>query len=726
MPRRTAVRRTRERRLRSPLAHQHPRAFAHATAAMLETQNQILELVARDTPLQQTLTVLLRAIEALTPDTLASILLLDSDGIHMRHGAAPSLPEAYVRAIDGEPIGPAAGSCGTAAYRGETVIVEDIATDPLWETYREVGLAHGLRACWSTPIMDGQQRVLGTFAQYLRTPGRPTPYHRHVVEITTYTAAIAIVHNRAREEADRRSTQFQEAQRLAQLGSYEWDVQTNQTHRSDELCRIFGFAPGEFPPTFEGYLERVHPDDRERTRAVIEHAVQMRTPFKFEERIIRTDGEIRHLHSQGRVLLDKNGELAKILGICQDITERKRADEERQRTEALRERAEKERALMAAQLQQAQKIDSLGLLAGGVAHDFNNLLTIIGSNADLMLDQLDRQDPLWEQATDIRTAADRAADLTRRLLAFSRKQLLQPRVVDLNALIRESAKMLRRVLTENVELLTTLEPELAPVRLDPGQFDQVLVNLTVNARDAMMRGGTLTIATQDVIVSEREAQPEASFRPGRYILLRVIDTGIGIPKEIISRVFEPFFTTKDHGKGTGLGLSMVYGIVKQSGGWIWVDSERGRGTTVRVYFPRVDSPVSVAETPTVHETQRGTETVLVVEDEESVRKLTSHVLRRRGYDVLEAANAGEALLVCEQHHSSIPLLITDIVMPGMSGPDLADRLRPLHPEMKILFTSGYTDAPAVEHGLSTHTMAFLQKPFTPAELARKVRDVLDE
>jgi two-component system cell cycle sensor histidine kinase/response regulator CckA len=391
-----------------------------------------------------------------------------------------------------------------------------------------------------------------------------------------------------------------------------------------------------------------------------------------------------------------------------------------------REKAEKDRALMAEQLQQAQKIDSLGLLAGGVAHDFNNLLTVIGSNADLMLDQLDRRDPLWEHATDIRTAAVRAADLTRQLLAFSRKQLLQPRVVDLNALIRESAKMLRRLLNENVELLTNLEPESAPVHVDPGQFDQVLVNLAVNGRDAMPRGGRLTIATQDVTVDDRAAQPRASFRPGRYVLLTVTDTGGGIPKEILPRIFEPFFTTKEHGKGTGLGLSMVYGIVKQSGGWIWIDSELGRGTTVKVYFPRDDSPVSATDTPAALVSRRGTETVLVVEDEESVRKLTSHVLRRHGYEVLEAANAGEALLACEQHPSPIPLVITDIVMPGMSGPDLAERLRTLHPQMKLLFTSGYTDAAVVEHGLSTQTMVFLQKPFTPAELARKVRDVLDQ
>jgi two-component system, cell cycle sensor histidine kinase and response regulator CckA len=718
MSRRSAGRRPPERRRGPVLTHDSPRASARVNEALLETQNHVLELIARDVPLHQTLTVLLQSIEAQTPDTLSSILLLDPDGIHIRHGAAPSLPEAYVRAIDGAAIGPSVGSCGTAAYHGESVITEDITTDPRWDGYREIALAHGLRACWSTPIVDGERRVLGTFAQYLRTPGRPTDRHRHIVGMTTYTAAIAIVHHRAREEAVRRSAQFREAQRIAQLGSYEWDVRSNQVDRSEELCRIFGLRPDEFAPTFEAYLERVHSLDRETTRAAIERAVRACAPFEFEERIVRPDGEIRYLRSQGRWVVDDAGEPLKLVGICQDITERKRADEDRERTE-------KARALLAEQLQQAQKIDSLGLLAGGVAHDFNNLLTVIGSNADLMLDQLERVDPLWEHASDVKAAAERAADLTRQLLAFSRKQLLQPRVVDLNGLIRESAKMLRRLLSENMELVTTLEPESAPVHVDPGQFDQVLINLAVNARDAMPRGGCLTIETHDVTIDERHAQPRASFRPGRYIMLTVIDTGHGIPKEVLPRIFEPFFTTKEHGKGTGLGLSMVYGIVKQSGGWIWIDSELGRGTTVKVYFPRDDSPVSTTHSPALLASQRGTETVLVVEDEESVRKLTSHVLRRHGYQVIEAANAGEALLACEQHPSPIPLLITDIVMPGMSGPELAERLRALHPEMKMLFTSGYTDAAVVEHGLSTQTMAFIQKPFSPAELARKVRDVLD-
>jgi two-component system cell cycle sensor histidine kinase/response regulator CckA len=393
---------------------------------------------------------------------------------------------------------------------------------------------------------------------------------------------------------------------------------------------------------------------------------------------------------------------------------------------AERERMETERTRLAEQLRQAQKIDSLGRLAGGVAHDFNNLLTVIAGHADLMLQDLDENDPLRESVGDIKSAATRAADLTRQLLAFSRRQILRPRVVDLNDTIRESTRMLRRLLGEDVELVTLLDPGLGRVKADPGQLDQVIVNLAVNARDAMPQGGKLTIETRNVAIEQRDAQRHVSFQPGSYVLIAISDSGVGMNADILPHIFEPFFTTKEQGKGTGLGLSMVYGIVKQSGGWIWVYSEPGHGTTVKVYLPRVEPPLTeVEERPAEIESPRGGETILVVEDEEAVRKLTCHILRKYGYDVIETANGGEALLTCERHVLPIPLLLTDVVMPRMSGPALAARLRQLHPEMKVLYTSGYTDAAVVDRGLLDQSVSFLQKPFTPSELGRKVREVLD-
>jgi signal transduction histidine kinase len=401
---------------------------------------------------------------------------------------------------------------------------------------------------------------------------------------------------------------------------------------------------------------------------------------------------------------------------------------ERLRAElAERERSEAERARLADELRQAQKIDSLGRLAGGIAHDFNNLLTVIQGHTDLMLQDLHEGDPLRESVVDVGAAASRAAALTRQLLAFSRRQLLCPCVVNVNASIVESTRMLRRVLGEDIELMTALGVEAGIVRADPGQLDQVIVNLAVNARDAMPHGGTLTIESRRVTIDEDEVRRHPTASAGPHVVLAFRDTGCGIPAETLPHIFDPFFTTKEAGKGTGLGLATVYGIVKQSDGWITVQSEPGRGTMFEIYLPCVadGAAAEVASAPEIT-TRRGNETVLVVEDDESVRKLAYRALRKCGYNVLEAANGGEALLLCERRRQPIPLVVTDVVMPGMSGPDLAARLTALHPEMRVLYISGYIDAAVARHGLLTDTRSFLQKPFTPSDLTRKVRAVLDE
>jgi two-component system, cell cycle sensor histidine kinase and response regulator CckA len=392
-----------------------------------------------------------------------------------------------------------------------------------------------------------------------------------------------------------------------------------------------------------------------------------------------------------------------------------------------RERAEAERAQLQEQLRQAQKIDALGRLAGGVAHDFNNVLTVIVGYTELMKADLREGDPLREQLDDVRNAADRASELTNQLLAFGRKQMLQPRVLDLNRHIASSVSMLRRLLGEDIELVTVLEPQLRSVKADPSQMDQVVINLAVNARDAMPRGGRLTIETHNVTVGADDAQAHATFRPGTYVMLAISDTGHAIDPAVLPQIFDPFFTTKAPGKGTGLGLSTVYGIVKQSGGWIWVYSEAGHGTTFKIYLPQVDGEAA-AEPPreVAAADRRGVETVLVVEDDAAVRKLTCEALRKHGYDVLEAANGGEALLICERRPGAIRLLVTDIVMPYMSGPDLAARALALQPHMRVLYTSGYTDDAVVRHGLLDRTVAFLQKPFAVSALAQKVRQVLDQ
>jgi CheY-like chemotaxis protein len=342
-----------------------------------------------------------------------------------------------------------------------------------------------------------------------------------------------------------------------------------------------------------------------------------------------------------------------------------------------------------------------------------------------MQEQLDASDPLRNEAGEIRKAADRAASLTRQLLAFSRQQVLAPKVLDLNAVVTNMDKLLHRLLGEDIALCTMLEPRLGHVKADPGQVEQVIMNLAVNARDAMPRGGKLTIETSNVELDENYARDHASVKPGAYAMIAVSDTGSGMPEKVKARIFEPFFTTKEVGKGTGLGLSTVYGIVKQSGGYIWVYSEVGRGSCFKVYLPRVDAPAEPSSVAPLHPTPRGTETVLLVEDEDGVRALVRHVLHKYGYNVLETRNGGEALLMCERHNGKIDLLLTDVVLEQMSGRELAERLQKLRPEMKVLYVSGYADDAIVHHGVLTAGMAFLQKPFTTEALARKVRTILD-
>jgi CheY-like chemotaxis protein len=371
-------------------------------------------------------------------------------------------------------------------------------------------------------------------------------------------------------------------------------------------------------------------------------------------------------------------------------------------------------------------MEAVGRLAGGVAHDFNNVLTAILGYAELSLLELGEQDPLREHLTEIRKGADRAAALTHQLLAFSRRQVLTPRVVDLNEVVAEIQKMLLRLVGEDVELVTELASESGRVKADPGQLHQVIANLVINASDAMPTGGKLTVQTSNADLDEIQSRVLVRVPAGRYVVLTVTDTGTGMDERTRIRIFEPFFTTKEQGKGTGLGLSTVYGIVNQSNGFIWVSSEPGQGTTFRIYLPRVEEPAAaVAIAPPVTKVAEGRETVLVAEDDDGIRSLVRVALSKHGYHVLLAANGGEALLLCDRHPEAIDLLLTDLVMPGMGGQELFERLAPLRPQMKVLFVSGYADRAVLRHGQIAQGTTFLEKPFTPDVLARKIREVLD-
>jgi len=404
-------------------------------------------------------------------------------------------------------------------------------------------------------------------------------------------------------------------------------------------------------------------------------------------------------------LLDGGGGEEILLGTIFDMTERRRLEE---------------------QLLQAQKMEAVGRLAGGIAHDFNNLLTAVSGYTELLLGRLPEGDAGREHALEIRHAGQRAAALTQQLLAFSRRQVLEPRVLDLNTVISDMEKMLRRVIGEDVELTASLDQSLWRTRADPSQIEQAILNLVVNARDAMPRGGRLTIETANVELDENYGDRYASFKPGPHVMLAVSDTGVGMNAELQARLFEPFFTTKELGKGTGLGLSTTYGIVKQSGGSIWVYSEPGQGTTFKIYLPRSEDPLDRREIPAPTPIPRpGTERVLLVEDEPEVRRLVERLLTMQGYSVLAAPGPTEALAAARAGDGPIDVLVTDVVMPGMNGRELARALATRVPGLRVLYMSGYTDAAITQHGILEPGTAFLSKPFTPDALARKLREVLD-
>jgi two-component system, cell cycle sensor histidine kinase and response regulator CckA len=424
----------------------------------------------------------------------------------------------------------------------------------------------------------------------------------------------------------------------------------------------------------------------------------------IEHRIVRKDGAIRWVRSTPVPQYAADGTLVGYDGLIQDVTERRALEE---------------------QLAQSQKLQSIGRLAGGVAHDFNNLLTAILGNAELAMMDLERGHPARESIDEITKAAEGAARLTRQLLSFARRQMIEPVDLDLNAIIGGSLELLRRLLGEDIQITAVLDENLGVVEADPGQIQQVLVNLSVNARDAMPEGGHLVIETANQVIADEYENTRPEIAAGRYVTLAVTDTGTGMSEEVMSHLFEPFFTTKPQGSGTGLGLATCHGIVKQSGGHIWIHSELGQGTTATILLPQ--APPKSSGTAGVAEPQppaRGTETVLVVEDEESVRRLAVLGLRSNGYVVLEAANAAEALRLAAMEHD-IALVVSDVIMPGMRGPELAARLRKVRPGARMLLTSGHADAPEAFRDAEGRVIPFLPKPFTPDRLARKVRAVLD-
>lgn len=932
--------------------------------ALHDLETYILEAVTSNATLPQLLEEVVLGIEKLMPDALASILLLGDNGLTLSEGAAPHLPAAYSEAIYGEPIGPKTGSCGTAAFLKQTVVVSDIQRDPLWEDYKTLAAQYQLAACWSEPVFDENNQVLATFALYYNKP--KTPKQTDLQLIHRIAKIVAIVIGKKRDAARLAATEqrFQkifesaatgvavttidgrflqankaycemlgfsdeelksidfkqimhpddassniekvqavlkgqrdsivlEKRYLTKTGDTVWarksisvqrdaqntplqlvmiaeniseiklaeqrqkeaentltkmlsnlpgvayrmlyDSQWTMLYVSDAFEALTGYNPNEvLRNKTTDYNQITHPDDRERVFKEIKAAVQQHQSFQVEYRIVRKDGGIRWVLEQGSALFDDQGKPETLEGYLTDITPQKTADalireseerfqllskatndaiwdwnlltneiwwndgyesqfglledepyptldswinrihpEDRDRVVSslhgviekgedfwieryrflksddsyleIAERGhviydaqnqavrmvggmsdETKRWQLEEQLRQSQRLEAVGQLTGGVAHDFNNLLTVIIGNAEIMTESLDQDSKLHVLSEMIQEAAYRGAKLTASLLAFARRQPLDPKNIDVNQLLDGLASLLKRAIGEETQVDWVLSEGLWLAQVDPAQLENAILNLALNARDAMPLGGKLMIETQNITVTDDYAYSH-DMTAGKYIQLSVSDTGGGIEPDNIARVFEPFFSTKIKEKGTGLGLAMVYGFIKQSNGHINIYSELNEGTTIKLYLPAAaDTAKAVAYSPKrTNKLSTGNETILVVEDDALVRAYVVSQLRTFGYHVYEAAHGVEALNILKQQ-SNIDLLFTDVVMPhGISGRELSLQAKALLPELRVLFTSGYTENSIIHHGRLDEGVQLLSKPYNRDELAEKIRQTLD-
>ncbi len=690
------------------------------------------------------------------------------------------------------------------------------------ERYRNRSLGNAAPRNYEYRILrkDGTERRLEVFASLIDYNGKPASQVIHM-DITERKAAEAAL----RESEER----FRLIAELIDEAFWVYDLEKDAvTYVSPAHERIWGYSRELFANLKKPFLDPVHPDDKEQVLSSFS-IIKAGQKLDYEHRFTRPDGELRYIHIRGFPVHDKSGNLQYYVGVGQDVTESRAAEEvlkesgeylhqvisriadpvfvkdrehkfvlvndafcsffakppeaflgktyletlpEEQAVsiwkheeslfntgrgtvteETLKDADGNSRILMTrmsllsdknggkqligvhrditeykrleAQFLQAQKMEAIGVLAGGVAHDFNNLLNVINGYTELVLDDVPKDDPIYRDLQKIRDAGKQAAELTSQLLAFGRKQILQPEVIDLNNVIRQMSPMLRRLIGEDIEFITSCKPDLGLINADPGQIQQIIMNLAVNARDAMPQGGKLIIGTDNITLEEVLVHRHPMVKAGPHVMLSIRDSGIGMDATTQSHLFEPFFTTKQKGKRTGLGLSTVYGIVKQSNGFIQVNSEPGKGSTFNIYFPRiVDGNVPEIEGEGSVLDLAGTETVLVVEDEASVRALAGRILNDQGYRVIAAPDGAQALRIAREHKGEIHLLLTDVVMPGMSGSALASQLKAERPGIKTVFMSGYTDDAIVRHGVLDSDVAFLQKPFTVDGLTRKVREAL--
>ncbi len=605
--------------------------------------------------------------------------------------------------------------CAHTILQGDVLEVCDATSDPRFRDNELVTGEPYIRFYAGAPLITADGFALGTVAVVDYVPRQLDADQKRALVILSHQVIAQLELRRRlveeRGERDEGSLQsferFELVARATNDAVWDWDLRSNALWWNQGFETMFGYRRDDIEPDLTSWTSRLHPDDQAPAQQSLHEAIdEGRTSWTAEYRFRRADGSYAEVLDRGYVIRDAAGTPVRMIGAMMDITERKRLED---------------------QLRQSQKMDAIGQLSGGIAHDFNNLLTVIQCSA-MLLSGPCSGDSVKERAADIMDAAERAASLTRQLLMVSRKQVMQPTVVDLNEVVRNLTRMLQRIVGEDIQLRADYTRESPCLRGDVGMLEQVLLNLVVNARDAMPRGGRLTIVTSVRNVDEAELQRHPGATAGRCVRLEVRDTGAGIPPDVLPHIFDPFFTTKDLGKGTGLGLATVYGIVKQHSGWIEISSELGKGTTFAICLPAIDggSGAPSDRAQVTASSLAGTETILVVEDEESVRLLVVNLLERLGYTVLQSASGVLALELWQRAQDAIDLLLTDLVMPGgISGFELADRLRRDRPDLKVIYTSGYSaELPGQGESL-VDGRNLLQKPYHPDTLAQIVRDQLD-
>ena len=786
---------------------------------------RVLEAIANGQPLPAVLALIAEGLEALIPDWRVSLLQVSTDGTRLLHGAAPSLPAAFVRAIDGTAIGPVAGSCGTAAHRRASVMVEDIATDPLWADYRDVASTHGLRACWSVPIVDREGSVLATFAVYHGTPMRPETAHLDLIGRFARLARIAIQHDRAQRALRDSEERFRTVFRDVGLGLGVADRSGRLVIANPAYHAMLGYQEGEL----EGLtVEAItHPDDRAQTRARIEDLLEGRSDrYVVEKRFLRKDGSHVWARVTGSARRDADGHVADIIGLIKDITHERQAEQERRHQQALLQMASRvghlgawtldaasrrlelsdearaihglgpdgpddvesllatfdpshreavrsvidaclnagtpvdqefrldsvhgqrrwvrligepvrdaegrvvgiqgalqditDRRLLEQQSLRSQRLESIGTLAGGIAHDLNNVLSPITMGVGLL--RRDERDATRQQLFDvIQSSAERATHMVQQVLSFARGAEGHRTRVDPGQVVRDTAALLGETLPRQIRIETDIAPDVGTLVADATQLHQVIVNLCVNARDAMPHGGVLRLVVSHV--------PAGGWirltgdAGGDAVRIVVEDTGTGIAPEVIDRIFDPFFSTKPTGRGTGLGLSTSLGIVRSHGGRLDVSSTPGQGSRFEVYLPVASDVVPpVVPSTTEASAARGHGTVLLIDDEGDLRLMARRVLERSGYRVIEAANGEEALALFDRHRDDVTVVLTDMMMPGIDGAGVVRGLRARAAAVPVVGMSGIGRSERLTDVDNARITHFLDKPFTPEALRRAVQE----